>query len=174
MGDGAKEHEDMPNGMKVEFVVVGKEIGASGIKQSFSKKKTDGKPGKTRHDRLYDQQYTPSHYEVEGKGQFGVFAQGEDFIKGATNDSCPLHSEDRPAYPSAYHTNADGGVGTGYHDVDADMVELAEHILGYAWMHPVVDSAAEKHEKHTHYKEDDTKSHLPPLMHSRPHHPDAG
>jgi hypothetical protein len=41
-------------------------------------------------------------------------------------------------------------------------------------MHPVVDGAAEKHEKHTHNKEDDTKSHLPPLMHSRPHHPDAG
>ena len=67
MGDGAKEHEDMPNGMKVELLVVGKEIGASGIKQSFGKEKTDGKPGKTRHYGLYDQEYTPSHYEVEGK-----------------------------------------------------------------------------------------------------------
>lgn len=67
MGDGAKEHENMPNGMKVEFVIVGKEIGASGIKESFSKQKTDGKPGKTRHYRLDNQQYAPTHYEVEGK-----------------------------------------------------------------------------------------------------------
>lgn len=28
MGDGTKEHENMPNGMKVELLVVGKEIGA--------------------------------------------------------------------------------------------------------------------------------------------------
>lgn len=125
MGDGAKEHEDMPNGMKMTLFVVSKEIGSAGVEYALGYEQADGKPGKTRHYGLYDQEHTPSHYEVEGKGQFGVFAQGEDFIKGATNDCCPLHSEDRPAYPSTYHTNADGGVGTGYHDVDADMVEFA-------------------------------------------------
>lgn len=62
MGDGAKEHEDMPNGMKVELLIVGKEIGASCIKQSFGKKKTDGKPGKTRHSA--QRQGHPNGYDI--------------------------------------------------------------------------------------------------------------
>jgi len=173
VGDGAKEHEDVPDGVEARFAVVGKEIGACGIENALGYEETDGKPRETRHDGFDNEQNAPTHDKIDGKGEFREFTHGENLVESATENCCPLESEDSPAYPATYDTNADGSVGAGYHDVDADMVELAQHVLCHSGVYPVVDGAAEKHEEHADDKENNAKCHLPAFMHGRPHHPDA-
>ena len=121
-----------------------------------------------------DEQHAPTHYEIYGERQFGQFAHGEDFIECAAYDGSPLQPEYSPSEPSAYHRHADGGVGAGYHDVDADMVEFPHHLLDLAWPYPVIEGAGQEHEEHSRDEEYHSECPFPSAIYRRPRHPDAG
>lgn len=174
MGHSAEEHEDVPDGVEVLAAVVGEEVGAYGVEQAFGHDAEHGGQREALEDGLDDQQHAPAHEEVEGKREARVSAHGEDLVEHSTDDDGPLQPEDGPPYPAAYDGNADGRVGAGYHNVDGDMVELAQHILPLAGPPPVVHGAAEEHEEHTHDEEDGAKGPLPAFIDGRPHHPDGG
>ena len=174
MGKGAKQDKDMPDGVEVRFLVVGEEVGSCRISDTFGKEEPKGGWCQKLDYWFGNENDAPAHHQVDSQRESRPAVHREDFIEGSAYHDEPLERKDRPAQPATHYPDENRRVGTGYHDVDADVVEPAQHVLCHSRMHPVVDSAAEKHEKHTHNKEDDTKSHLPPLMHSRPHHPDAG
>lgn len=53
------------------------------------------------------------------------------------------------------------------------MVALAECTLNLLLIHPMINGATEKHEKHTRQEKDDTERHLPADAGGKPHHPDG-
>jgi hypothetical protein len=51
------------------------------------------------------------------------------------------------------------------------MIQFTHSLLYPSWTKPVVNGAAEEHQKHSHYKKDDAHCHLPALPYSRPDNP---
>ena len=174
MGHCAEQHKDVPDGMKVLTVVMSEEIGAYGVEYALCHDAEHSGQGEALEDGLNDQQHAPPHEEIQGKRETGVFAHCEDLVEHAADDDSPLQSEYGPPYPAPHDRDADGRVGAGYHDVDGDMVELAQHILALARPPPVVEGAAEEHEEHADDEEYDTEGPLPAFIDRRPYHPDGG
>ena len=86
-------------------------------------------------------------------------------------------------YEEKYGTKVDviqshGGSGSQARSVvegcNADVVTLAQDVLGQSWVKPVIDGAAEKHQEHACDEEGYAHGHLPAQFHRRPDHPDTG
>ena len=67
MRHGADEDEYVPYGMEVLLLVVGKEIGAGSIEETFCQQEDQGKCGKFLHHTGKDEEYTPPHHQIEDK-----------------------------------------------------------------------------------------------------------
>ena len=158
---GAKEHEDVPDGVVMPLAVVGEEIGARGVEERFTEKHNEGGKGETLYDGLRHKDDAPAHDKVQCQRQAWVLAHGKELVERAADDDGPLYGEDKPAEPAAYDGDADGGVGAGYHDIDADMVAFAQYVLRRAGPQPMVDGAGEEHEEHSHDEEEDAHGPLP-------------
>ena len=146
MAHGAGEHAEVPDAVEVGPVVVGKEVGAAGIEKPFGQNEQQGGGGEVPADGHGDEDDRPSHEQIEQEGKARIFADGGNLVAGAGNHGRPQQTEYGPAQGTAHHADADGGVGGGYHDVDADVVEDAEPVLAFAGEPPVVEGAGGKHE----------------------------
>ena len=157
--------------MEVLLLVVGKEVSARCIEESFSQQEEQRNCGEFLHHPGEDEEHAPPHRQVKYQGKAGITVNGENLVERSTDDHRPKDAEHQPPYPSAHYTDADGGIGTGNHHVDTDMVALAQYALRQPRMHPMVDSAGKEHEEHAGDEEDDSHCHRPPPVHGRPYHP---
>lgn len=117
--------------------------------------------------------FRPLHEQIQPERQTWPLAKGGKFIDNTQCHKEPLYAEYQPAKPTAYYTYGNGGVGAGYHHVDADMVALAQGTLQFAWRHHVIYRTGQEHQEHAHDEEDDAKAHLPPLFRRWPDEPDT-
>ena len=173
MGDGTEEDEEVPDGVVVGAVVVGEEIGACCVGDAFGEEEPEGGRGQGTEYRPGNEDDAPPHDEVDGEREPWVAAQGDYLVDGSGDDGQPLQGKDGPAEPAAYDSHEDGGVGAGYHDVDADVVALAQDTLQPAAVHPMVGCAAEEHEEHSDEEADDSEQHLWADLGCQPHEPYA-
>ena len=67
MGHGAKEDEDVPDGMEVGLAVVRKEVGAGGVENALGKEERHGDGLQTIHNGLEDEHNTPPHQQIQGR-----------------------------------------------------------------------------------------------------------
>lgn len=173
MGGGSEEDEDVPDGMKMLAAVVGEKIRTHGVEEAFGKDGGKGEVGETLINTTRYEQAAPAHEKVQAEREARPLAYGNNFVYGSKDDKQPLESEDKPTLPAAHDTYAHGSVGAGYHNVDADVVALAQGTLYNAWTHHVVYGAGQEHEKHACNKENDAHGHLPSLLRCRPDEPNA-
>ncbi len=173
MADGAKENEYVPHGMEVLLRVLGIEICARSVKQSFGKDEQYGGCRKIIVNGFGNEHTAPPHDKIQGERQAWVFSQSKNLIYGAANDYCPEYAKDGPTQPTSHHGNADGSVGAGYHDIYAYVVALAQYATCLTLRQPMVDGGREKHEEHADNEEQHAHGPLPSNGNCRPHHPDA-
>jgi len=173
VGNGTQEDKDVPDGVVVWAFVVGKEIGANSIEYALTEEEDQREGGELCPDSGEDEQHAPSHDEIHRQRELRMLAYCYNLDDGTHQCHEPQKAKDQPTQPTSNDTNTDGGVGAGYHDVDADVVALAEDILCHARTQPMVDGAGQEHQKHAHNEEEDTKGHLPTCTDCRPHHPDG-
>ena len=173
MSDGTEQDEDVPDGVVVGPFVVGKEVGACGVGDAFGNNKPERQGRQELYHRFGDKDDAPSHNEIDGEREPGPTAKGYNLIHGSGNDKQPLQGEDRPAEPAAHYADEDWRIGTGYHDVDADVVALAQRPLQASFVHPMIGRAAEEHEEHAEEEADDAEQHLPARVGCQPNEPDG-
>ena len=173
MGEGTKQDKNVPDGVIVWAVVVGKEVGSRCIGQPLSQKQPQSHWCQQSYHRFCYENYAPPHNEIDSQRESRPATHRKDFIEGTAYHHHPLKSKHNPTQPPPYYTNEDGRIGTGYHYVDADMVALAQSPLQAFPMHPVIDGAAKEHEEHSEQETDDAKHHLPTDICRQPHQPDG-
>ncbi len=66
MGNGTQQNKHVPDGVVMWALVVCKEIGAGGVKDAFTQEQDQGEDGELLYDGGENEQYTPSHDEVDG------------------------------------------------------------------------------------------------------------
>ena len=172
MGNGTKKDKDVPDGMIVRTVVVGKEIGACGIGNAFSQEEQHRHGGQDSYHGFCNKEDAPTHNQIDGQRESWPASKGYNLIYGTHDDNYPLQRKDQPTQPASHNTDKDGRIGTGYHDVNADMVALAQGLFQTLTMRPMIGSTAEEHEEHAKQKADDSKHHLPTDICCQPHQPD--
>ena len=68
MRHGAEENEYVPYGMEVLLLVVGKEVSASCIEESFSQQEEQRNCGEFLHHPGEDEEHAPPHRQVKYQG----------------------------------------------------------------------------------------------------------
>ena len=161
MGDAAEEDEDVPNAVEEAAGVVGEEVGSGSVEQPLCEDgaKGGGRDGAT--DRLGDENERPAHDKIEQKGKTRPTVNGCNLIDRAAECYSPKDAKDEPACPTADHADADGGIGGGNHDVNADVVKDAEAPLCLAGQPPVIERAGCIHHQHSTREEGHSQGVLP-------------
>ena len=83
MGHGAKEDEDVPDGMIARFAVVSKEVGAGSVEDALGKQQRHRNGLQTVHNGLEDKHNAPPHQQIQSQGEAGPLAYGVYLIEGA-------------------------------------------------------------------------------------------
>lgn len=110
MGYGAKENEDVPDGMIVRPTVVSKKVCAGRVEQSLCQQKPQGKGREEGEHRLADKQDAPPHDKIDGQREARPATYGKDLVECTANDESPLYAEKQPTYPSTHYSHKDWGV----------------------------------------------------------------
>ncbi len=173
MSEGTKQDKDVPNGVVVRPLVVGKEVSSCSISDAFCKEKPKGDGRQEFNDRLGNEDDAPSHNQIDCQREPWPTPYRIDFIEDAAYHDQPLEGKNRPAKPAAHYPDEDGGVAAGNHHIDADVVELAQNVLRLSFSYPMISGAAQEHEEHADNEADDTERHLPADIGSEPHQPDG-
>ena len=173
MGKGAKQDKDMPDGVEVRFLVVGEEVGPCRISDTFGKEEPKGGWCQKLNHRFGNENDAPAHHQVDSQRESRPAVHREDFIEGSAYHDEPLERKDRPAQPAAHYPDENRGVGTGYHDVDADVVALAKSAFQFPFSHPMIHGTAQEHKEHAEQETDDAERHLPANVGCQPNEPDA-
>ena len=175
MGHTAEQHEDVPHAVEVGTAVVGEEVGAGGVEQPF---RPDGAECGSRDVAAHGfghEDEGPTHEQIDEEGKSREAVDGRDFVDGTTHGYGPQQAEHGPAIGSAHHAHADGGVGSGYHDVDADVVQHTQAGLALAGHPPMVEGAGGIHQQHATGKKGDPEGILPiALVAEFEYHPGRG
>lgn len=83
MGNGAQENKNVPDGVIVGALIVGKEIGANGVEYALAEEEDQREGGELCPDSGEDEQHTPTHDEVHRQREFGMLAYGHDLNDGS-------------------------------------------------------------------------------------------
>ena len=173
MGEGTKQDKDVPNGVIMGLFVVGKEVSSCGIGDALGQEEPEGDGRQELYHGFGNEDDAPAHDEIDGERESRPAVYREDFIESAGYHQEPQEREHRPAQPSAHDADEDGRVGTSYHDVDADVIALAESALQTPLANPMIDGTAEEHEEHAEEETGDAEGHLPADVGREPDKPDA-
>lgn len=173
MRQRAEEDEEMPKGVVMGPMVVGEEVRAARIGKPLDEQQDEGKHRKPLPHRPRDEDTAPPHQQIKGERKAGAAVDGHQLIDRAENDDQPQQSEDEPAQPSAHHAEADGGIATCNHDVNADVVALSEQAFGLARERPVVERRSGVHQRHSDHEAGDAEAQLPTDVEGGPKRPDA-
>ena len=173
MGECPEQDEDVPDDMIVGAIVVGEKIGACCVGDTLCQKEQHRNRSQESYHWFCYEEDAPPHDQINGQRESRPTSNSKDFIEGSTYYSHPLQSKHQPTEPATHHTDEDGRIGAGYHDVDADMVALTQGLLQAFPMHPVIDGTAKEHEKHAKQEADNPKHHLPTDIGCQPNQPNG-
>lgn len=140
---------------------MGKEIGAGSIEHALCHNGAERLRRNARTDRFDHEDEGPTHDQIDQERKTRPTVDGRDLIDGTCHGHGPQQTEHGPAQGTANDTDADGGVGSGNHHVDADVVEHAEAFLRPSGHPPMVKRAGGIHQEHAAGEERDTEGILP-------------
>ena len=83
MGHGAKEDEDVPDGMIARFAVVCEEVSAGSVEDALGKQQRHRNGLQALHNGLEYQYDTPPHQQIQSQGEARPLAYGVYLIEGA-------------------------------------------------------------------------------------------